>query len=221
MKADDTARVRIKQRRRRSPLTFHETVQRKIFADFYNLNYTLDDYRKVLWTFEFKIRTFKVSGCMTYQGVGKLVQFDTGEAIDEMRSSISDNYYKTVLFKSVTATMKKQKIDRADCIFQLNPQIYNETIYSWRHQEEFQKLMFGWPYNSKDMHPVRPIINILKAKVFDLYKKNPKLEGNSLWKHIENLWSTIPTHEVQKSIDKIPERMIQVTKNGGNHIRYI
>lgn len=222
-------------------LSFHQSVELRIFARIHS-DFSVQDWRQVIWNTTFRINGFKFWACMTYKGLGTIVQVDlekkeswgVEDEKQRQRGLISiftlgmDKTKKTpveeredrlktyadLLKNDITQMIKKQKLKRAQCIFQFLEYIdySNRSLKDWMYgsKQRFKSIIFGWPENSLDLHPMKPLVDILQAKLKTEYYTNA--EGEAFIKRVVEQWNKIPLEEVKKSIDETAARLETVTK---------
>ncbi|CEP09751.1 hypothetical protein [Parasitella parasitica] len=189
-----------------------EAVQRIIFARYLSNKFAdHKDWKKVIWTSSFRINDRKVWACMSFGGVGKIREQNFEYSTDDFDPP---NYktiaYVKVLETDIMKTLIAQNMRKKDCILQTDPNCTDSDGFAWIHSRRnaIGSCIFGWPENSMDLHPMTPIINLLKEQLGD----------NPTWGNIANVWNSIPVAQVKKSIERMPHRLNAVLQRQGQAI---
>jgi hypothetical protein len=224
-------------------VSLHYSVERRIFARIHN-EFSAQDWRQVIWNATFRINDLKFWACMTYKGLGSIVQADLEkkdrwETEDERerttglrtlctgifgrgfakKTSYQEKQdrlktYVDLLKNDITQMMKKQKLKRNQCIFQFLEYIdYSGLdISEWINgdKQKFKSIIYGWPENSLDLHPIKPLVDLLQDRLRTEYSTNA--EGEEFIKRTVEQWNNIPLEEAKKSIDETTARLEAVRK---------
>jgi hypothetical protein len=224
-------------------LSLHASVERRIFARIHS-EFSIQDWKEVIWNTTFRINDLKFWACMTYKGLGSIVQIDlekkerwetedekerrtglmtlfTGRFAGEKVSKLpyeekKDRLtaYVGLLKNDITQMMKRQKLKRNQCIFQFIEYIdYADwDISEWINgsKQKFKSIIYGWPENSLDLHPIKPLVDLLQAKLKTEY--NTSAEGEKFVERVINQWNSIPLEQVKKSIDETTARLEAVAR---------
>ncbi|CAK9818949.1 Transposable element Tc3 transposase [Anthophora quadrimaculata] len=85
--------------------------------------------------------------------------------------------------------------------------------------EEFGIKLLPWPAISPDLNPIENLWSILARKVYD--QEKPQIQNvRELKNRIESAWADIPNDTLNRLIDSIPDRLLDVIKAKGKYTKY-
>lgn len=198
--------------------TKFEALQRTVFANYLNKRFSNKaDWKKVVWTTNFRVKSTKIWACMYYNGVGSIRELDfEWTSADFPPPNYKTVAYRKVLKSEVNKVFSVHKQNKQEAILQTDPNCTDGSGHAWIHNKK-QPLggwIFGWPNNSMGLHPMTPIIQQFKERVPDL----DELDKADKSKAMEAAWKAISGKEITKSIDLMPSRLNAVLKRQGQAV---
>jgi transposase len=204
----------------------HWTVadwQRVIWSDESKINLFGSDGRRWTWkkkgssladnhvipTKKFGVGNLMVWDCMTWQGVGMLV---------EVEGRMDAEQYVNILSNGLIGTLEKFGWSADAVIFQQDGDSKHTAnlAHAWLATHQFGCL--DWPAQSPDLNPIEHLWGLLKRKVYDF--EQPASGVFELWDRVVAAWNNITQEQCRALIDSLPRRLEAVVKARGGHTKY-
>lgn len=205
-------------------------------------HWTMDDWRRVIWSDESKIDRFGSDGKIygwkraseqlqtkhvkqtVKHGGGNLkiwscITFEGVGLIVHIEQNLTKEIYKFILEEDLKDSMEWYQLDPMEVIFQHDndPKHTAKLVTKWLGKQNFGVL--DWPSQSPDLNPIENMWSLLKKRLYSEYNHPPK----GMVEHWERVWSTwykISKEECQKVISTMPKRCMDVIKAKGLWINY-
>ena len=204
--------------------------------------WTVDDWRRVVWSDETKINRFGSDGhhyawkrnterlqpChidkTVKHGGGsiKLWSCITFEGVGDIIKidNILDQYlYKNILEVHLPTSIERNKLSINKTIFQQDndPKHTAKSVKNWLAEQPFK--VMEWPAQSPNLNPIENMWAMLKNRLYRNYNR-PPTGMHEHWERIAETWDKITKEECQKVIGTMPERCKQVIDRKGYWINY-
>lgn len=204
-------------------------------------NWTIEDWKKVIWSDETKINRFgsdgrkyiwkKKGSGLTSREVESTVKFGGGHLmvwgcmgwqglgiLAEVEGIMDAKQYVSILEESLPESIEKLGMEEEDVIFQQDndPKHTSKLAQNWFKDNGF--MVLDWPAQSPDLNPIEHLWTILKRKL-NSYETGPKGMWE-LWERAAKEWDEIQEKECQKLIESMPRRLEAVIKAKGGHTKY-
>ena len=213
-------------------------VIRKLFANEH-LEWTLDDWKQVIWTDESTFELGKGSGQLrVWRKVDEEFNQDcTGSTFKSGRATVMVWGAIAHGQKSPLVVLDKERRTATDFV----DQVYDGPLLGfldgftdpilmedgapihrakksnlWREEHDLQKMV--WPAQSPDLNPIENLWSIMKKAVDKLHKQSDTTE--LLIKNIEEAWDNIPMETINHLVESMPERVGALKKNKGKSTQY-
>ena len=150
-----------------------------------------------------------VWGCITSQGVGKLLRIE---------STINSKDYCKILLNGLIPTMLKYNLSTSNSIFQQD----NASCHASRETQDWLRInnipTLEWPANSPDMNPIENVWAYLDKKV---RKNNASFtDPDLLWKELEKEWYDIDPELIKSYFFSMCSRIAALKKSKGDVTKY-
>jgi transposase len=205
-------------------------------------NWTIEDWKRVLWTDETKINrigsdgkvyTWKVRGeplsdrttlpTVKHGGGGNIMVWGcmgwngVGKLV-EVEGKMDAQQYCDILDEGVVESFEKLEIEEEERVFQQDndPKHTSKKAKKWFEDNNIEVL--AWPAQSPDLNPIEHLWVHLKSQL-NKYERSPK-GVFELWERLVVEWNNIPPEVCQKLIESIPRRLEKVIRANGGHINY-
>jgi transposase len=207
-----------------------------------HVDWTLDDWRRVVWSDETKINRFGSDGHRyawkrdyeqlqpkhvqqtVKHGGGSIklwscITYDGVGYIVKIGDTLDKDLYLSILKEDLQATVDEYGVDQEKMIFQHDndPKHTAGIVKEWLSNQPFE--VIKWPAQSPDLSPIENMWALLKLKLYRDYDRPPK-GMNEHWERIHETWYKITKEECQKVIGTMPERCKRVIKAKGYWIDY-
>jgi transposase len=207
-----------------------------------HVDWTLDDWRRVVWTDETKINRFGSDGRkyawkreaepVQPRHVQKTVKHGGGNIklwscityegvgyIVKIDETLDQHLYRKILEEDLMNSVDFYGIDRGKMIFQHDndPKHTAKSVAEWLDEQPFE--VMEWPAQSPDLNPIENMWATLKGRLYRDYEKPPKGMVEH-WERTVETWYRITKEESQRVIDTMPERCRKVIKAKGYWIDY-
>lgn len=204
--------------------------------------WTLDDWKRVIWSDETKINRFGSDGLRyAWKRDGESVQkqhvqqtvkhgggsimiwgcitYDGPGYLAKIDSTLDKELYQAILEEDLNATIDWYKYKNEKVIFQHDndPKHTAVSVSSYLKQQPYQVL--DWPAQSPDLNPIENIWSRLNYKLFHNYDRPPR-GMNELWERIQEQWNKISKEECRNVINSMPKRCKDVIKAKGYWTNY-
>jgi transposase len=204
-------------------------------------DWTLDDWKRVIFSDETKINVWGSDGCRYYwkrpgdpiqphhldltvkHGGGSLMMWGcmTYSGIGygcQIEGIMKAEDYCNIMATSFKDTLEFWGLDKGEVIFQQDndPKHTSKLAKAWFASEEIQVL--PWPAQSPDLNPIENIWRHLKMKLarYELRAKGV----HELWERCDHEWNSFTQEDCRKYIDSMPARVKAVLKAKGGHTSF-
>lgn len=160
----------------------------------------------ILKTRKFKGGSVMVWGCISYNGVGKLVVVD--ETLNATR-------YTQLLSENLFESAEDMGISN-DFIFQQDNAPCHKAAHTKRFFTENQINVLEWPAQSPDLNPIENLWAYMKRKL----RKKKFSSKKKLIKKIKKIWSKIKISKLKKLVSSMPRRVRECFEAKGQNTRY-
>jgi len=153
------------------------------------------------------IRTIKVWGCISSEGVGPLVRYYGTMNSDDFLKILQNNL--PLWYPKIRGTATRQ----GSLIFQQdNSKIHTANkIIEWLNDNKIRTL--EWPPYSPDLNPIENLWGIIQDK---LYENRDKLSSaDEVWQETERIWKYELNGYVFNSYRNMHNRIIEVVNRQG------
>jgi transposase len=145
-------------------------------------------------------------GCISYEGVGRLVVTDT------TMDSIS---YTRLLAEYLHESAEIMGLFD-DFVFQQDNAPCHTSAHTRKFFEENDITVLEWPAQSPDLNPIEHVWAHIKKELKKFAIKNkPELVIK-----IKEIWNNIPKEHIRKIIDSMPQRIEEVIRAKGGNTSY-
>jgi DDE superfamily endonuclease/Transposase len=221
-------------------LTSKNVLTRLDFAKRHK-DWTVDDWKRVIWSDETKINRFCSDGRSWYWSRdGETVQrrhvkqtvkhgggsimiwgcmtwYGTGYMC-KIEGRMDQHLYRSILEDELIQTIDYYQLEPSQCIFQQDndPKHRAKSVQEWIIDQSFEVL--EWPPQSPDLNPIEHLWSHLKRRL-NTYDSPPKgmLE---LWDRVESEWNKIDSAVCIRLIESMPRRIEAVLKAKGSWTKY-
>lgn len=208
----------------------------------YHQNWTVEDWKRVLWSDETKINrigsdgrsyvwkkkgeglsdrtttpTVKHGGGNNLMVWGSMGWEGVGMLV-EVEGIMDATQYCSILDHAVEESFEKLEMKEGERIFQQDndPKHTSKMATKWFEDNNIEVL--NWPAQSPDINPIEHLWVHLK-KQLNKYENPPK-GVFELWERTEEEWNDIPAEACQRLIESMPRRIEAVIKAKGGHTKY-
>lgn len=207
-----------------------------------HVNWTMDDWKRVIWSDETKIERFGSSGKqygwkkpgerLKPKHVKQTVKNSPGLMVwscivyghgvgwlTKIEGNMDSTLYIQILDEDLQMTMEDYGLDKSKFILMQDndPKHKSRMTMDYLKNQDYQ--LMEWPPQSPDLNPIENMWSLLKRRLYNNYDCPPKgmLE---LWERIGKTWYDISMEECNKCIETMPMRCRDVIKNKGYWIDY-
>jgi transposase len=208
----------------------------------YHENWTVEDWKRVLWSDETKINRIGSDGRVyTWKGRGEplsdrittpTVKHGGGNnlmvwgcmgwngvgKLVEVQGAMKSQQYCDIMNIGVVESFEKLEIPKEERVFQQDndPKHTSKMASQWFEDNNIQVLV--WPSQSPDLNPIEHLWMHLK-RALQKYPTSPK-GVHELWDRLEMEWNGITAETCQTLIESMPRRIKAVIKAKGGHTKY-
>ena len=208
----------------------------------YHENWTVDDWKRILWSDETKINRIGSDGrTYTWKKKGEplsdrtttpTVKHGGGNnlmvwgcmgwngvgVLTEVQGILNADQYCDILEGGVVESFEKLEMPEGERMFQQNndPKHTSKKATQWFEDNDIEVMV--WPAQSPDINPIEHLWVHLK-KVLNQYPK-PAKGVHELWERVVEEWNKIPPETCQNLIESMPRRIQAVIKAKGGHTKY-
>ena len=197
-----------------------------------HVDWTIDDWRRVVWSDETKIDRFGSDGRhYTWKRdseqpqprhVQQTVKHGGGNIklwscitvhgvgyIVKIDENLDKTLYQNILEEDLMRSVEEYAIDKQEMIFQHDndPKHTAGNIKEWLANQEFE--VMKWPAQSPDLNPIENMWALLKLRLYRNYERPPK-GINEHWERVHQTWYQITKEECKKVIYTMHKRCKQV-----------
>jgi transposase len=208
----------------------------------YHSNWTVEDWKRVLWSDETKINRIGSDGCtyvwkkkgeplsdrtttptVKHGGGNNLMvwgcmSWNGVGVLTEVQGIMDSDQYVEILGGGVVESMESLEMDRNTAIFQQDndPKHTSKKADKWFEDNDIHVMV--WPAQSPDLNPIEHLWDHLKRQL-NKYPK-PPAGCHELWERVVEEWNKIPPEICQGLIESMPRRIEAVLKAKGGHTKY-
>ena len=205
-------------------------------------DWTVDDWKRVVWTDETKVNRFGSDGrkyCwkrddmpIQPQHVQKTVKHGGGNVklwscityegvgyVVKIDNTLDQHLYKNILEEDLLNSVEHYGIEINTMIFQQDndPKHTAKSIQGWLFEQPF--VVMEWPAQPPDLSPIENMWALLKNRLYRDYEQPPRGMSEH-WDRIAETWYKITKEECRKVIETMPNRCQQVIAKKGYWIDY-
>jgi transposase len=243
-----TVRNALKQEHFRAVVKAKKPLLKKIhrenrlkFAQ-YHANWTVEDWKRVLWSDETKINRIGSDGCsyvwkkkgepLSDRTTTPTVKHGGGNnlmvwgcmgwngvgVLTEVQGIMNADQYVDILGHGVGQSMENLEMDLDTAIFQQDNDPKHTSKKADKWFEDNQIHLMVWPAQSPDLNPIEHLWDHLKRQL-NKYPKPPS-GCHELWERVAEEWNNIPPETCQGLIESMPRRIKAVLSAKGGHTKY-
>lgn len=214
--------------------------ERLTFAQKYK-DWTLEDWKRVLWSDETKINRFGSDGRkyvwkkkgqpLQEKEIDPTVKYGGGKImvwgcmgwngvgiLSEVEGKMDASQYVSILEEGLFESIENSGISLDDVLFQQdNDPKHNSKLATKWFQDHNIKVM-DWPAQSPDLNPIEHLWEILKTKIYG--HDQPSSGVWELWERTAEEWGKIEVKQCQRLIESMPRRLGAVIKAKGGNTKY-
>ena len=227
--------------KKKKPLLTIQHRQRRLAFALAHQNWTIEDWKRVIWSDETKINRIgsdgkvyvwkkkgdglidrEVSGTIKFGGGSLMVWGCMGwngvGMLAEVVGKMNAKQYVDILNDHLWHSIVESGIDEEDIIFQQDndPKHTSRRAREWFEEHNINVL--DWPAQSPDINAIEHLWGTLKKKL-QTYETPPKGVWE-LWERVVVEWGKITAEDCQKLIESMPRRIEAVIKAKGGHTKY-
>lgn len=221
-------------------LSMKNIAARLRFAKIYK-NWTVDDWKRVIWSDETKINRFNSDGVQYFwshtgkattsnqiietvkHGGGSIMiwgcfsYFGVGP-LEQIKGTMRKEQYLSLIQDQLPVAIGQSEFEERNIVFQQDndPKHASKLVSHWLKTQQFQVL--EWPAQSPDLNPIENLWSIIKRKL-GAYE-NPPTGMNELWERVNEEWANISIEVCENLVKSMPKRLKQVITNKGFHTSY-
>jgi len=228
------------KKEKRPKLSVKNIKERLKFARYYK-NWTIEDWKSVIWSDETKINRFcsdgyswcwvsdknnlqehQISQTVKYGGGsimiwGCMTAYGPGYMC-QIERTLDQNLYISILDDYLLPTLRWYKLRSRDVVFQQDndPKHNAKSVQEWLGRKKFEKLV--WPAQSPDINPIEHLWAIIKRQLNEY--ETPPNGMRQLWERIQKIWWNIDKDICINLIKSMLDRIEAVLKAKGKWIDY-
>ena len=229
----------------KKPLLIKRHIQQRlVFCRKYK-NWTIDDWKRVIWSDESKINRIGSDGLkwcwktsnlqlqtqLQPQHVQTTVKYGGGSLmiwgcmsnygvgnLVRIDGGLDTELYCKILEEDLASSVEFYGGDLNDFIFQQDndPKHKSKMVTKWLSESKIEVL--DWPAQSPDINPIENLWVHLKIRL-SAYDSVPT-SMHELWERVEKVWNDIPAEFCVKLIESMPKRVNAVLKAKVWHSKY-
>jgi transposase len=204
-------------------------------------SWTLDDWKRVIWTDESKINRFGSDGRVwVWKKAGEglsdrlvegTVKFGGGNLMiwgcmlwegvgfaTRIDGRMDADLYVQILEDELQQSMEYYGKDVEDVVFQQDNDPKHKSNKATKWLKESGMEIMVWPPQSPDLNPIEHLWTYLKNKLGEY--DSPPDGMNTLWERIQKEWDAIKPDVCQNLIESMPRRVQAVLKAKGAFTKY-
>ena len=208
----------------------------------YHQNWTVEDWKRVLWSDETKINrigsdgkvyvwkkhgeaisdrtttpTVKHGGGNNLMVWGCMGWGGVGKLV-EVQGKMDAVQYCEILEEGMEESFEKLGMAEDERYFQQDNDSKHTSRRAQKWFTDHQITLLEWPAQSPDLNPIEHLWQHLKKKL-QQYDAPPK-GVHELWERVAREWNEIPPETCQKLVESMPKRIEAVLKAKGGHTKY-
>jgi transposase len=218
------------------PKLSRKNVRARLHFAQQHRDWTVADWRKVIWSDETKMNRFNPDGqgwCWTRNNnrlqphhVKQTVKHGGGSLMiwgcmtihgtgymAKITGNMDQHLYKEILEDDLLETIAYYNMDPAKVIFQHDNDSKHtaKLVQEWLNQQPFEVL--DWPAQSPDLNPIEHLWAMLKRRLNQY--ETPPSGMTELWDRVQEQWNAITVNECERLIESMPRRIEAVLKAKG------
>ena len=220
--------------KKKKPLLSARHRQRRLAFALKHREWTVEDWKRVVWSDETKINRFgsdgrqwvwkqkgegliqrEVEGTVKFGGGNIMVWGCMGwngvEHLAEVEGRMDADQYVSILEDHMLPSLEESGIPKEEVIFQQDNDPKHTSKKAKKWFEDHHITLLDWPAQSPLWHHVK----IQLAK----YPRAPKGVWE-MWERVAEVWNDIPPEVCQNLIESMPRRLEAVIKAKGGHTKY-
>jgi transposase len=226
----------------KKPLLSKKNVNARLKWARIHKDWTLDDWRRVIWSDETKINRFGSDGRhYTYKRTTERLQpkhvkqtvkhggsnimiwgcitYDGPGYLAKIDDIMDKVLYQKILEEDLELSMDYYDMERQKTIFQHDndPKHTAKTVVEYLEKQPYT--VMEWPAQSPDLNPIENIWAMVKLRLYRDYDAAPK-GIHELWDRVQEVWNNLTEEECKKVIETMPKRCHDVIKQKGYWIDY-
>lgn len=196
-------------------------------------NWTVDDWKRVIWSDETKINRFQSDGKEYYwhrpdeklqrhqvkqtvkHGGGGLMVWgcfswwSVGPLV-KIEGIMKKEDYLSILQTNLPEFVEKSVYPVEDLVFQQDgdPKHTSKIVKNWLSNQSFQ--LIKWPPQSPDLNPIENLWAILKRRMA-VHERAPTNMAE-LWQRVQEEWNNISDETIHNLVESMPNRIKSVKK---------
>ena len=205
-------------------------------------NWTVEDWKRVLWSDETKINRIGSDGKVyTWKPRGESISDRTTSptvkhgggnnlmvwgcmgwngvgTLVEVVGKMNAEQYCEILEQGLDESFEKLEMTERERIFQQDndPKHTSKRANQWFSDNNIE--VMEWPAQSPDLNPIEHLWVHVKRQM-NTYERPPK-GVFELWERLAAEWNKIPPETCQNLIESMPRRLEAVIKAKGGHTKY-
>lgn len=227
--------------KQKKPALSDKNVKARLKFSKDHKNWSVDDWKRVIWSDETKINRFQSDGKEYYwhrphetlrkhqvkqtvkHGGGSLMVWGCftwwhlGPLV-KIDGIMRKEDYLLILQNNMPDFVDESAYPEDEVIFQQDgdPKHTAKIVKEWLSNQRFQTMQ--WPAQSPDLNPIENLWALLKKRLA-LYDQAPK-NLSELWSRVQTEWSNIPNQHIQNLVESMPKRVRSVIKAKGLWTKY-
>lgn len=228
-------------RSKKKPALSKKNVQARLKFAKKHRDWTIDDWKKVIWSDESKFNRYQSDGkqyCWKRPGeslqrrhIKETVKHGGGNVMAwgcftwwklgplvKIDGIMKKEDYLSILQTHLTSFVNVCAYQSAELTFQQDgdPKHTAKVVKEWLTTQSF-KLM-EWPPQSPDLNPIENLWSIVKRRLGQY--DTPPTNLDMLWQRINYEWKQIPHDILHNLVESMPRRILSVIKNKGLWTKY-
>jgi len=205
-------------------------------------HWTVDDWRRVVWSDETKINVWGSDGIKYYwsrkgdfikphhldltvkHGGGSLMMwgcmtyYGVGYACQVYDGTMKKEDYIGIMDTTLRDSLEYYNLGFSDIIFQQDNDPKHTAKVTMQWFKDNCVNLLPWPAQSPDLNPIEHLWHHLKLKLSHYEKKAKGI--HELWERVEREWNTFTAEECQRYVESMPKRIEAVIKAKGGHTKF-
>lgn len=223
------------------PALSAKNIQKRFDFAKRHQNWTVEDWKRVVWSDETKINRFMSDGRSWYwaregtslqshhvkqaykHGGGSLMVWGCMTHLGpgymcKIDGRMDQHLYKRILEDELSHTIEYYGLDPCKVIFQHDndPKHTAKSVKDWLSEQAFEVLT--WPPQSPDLNPIEHLWWQLKNQL--LKYEGPPSGMNELWERVEAEWNKLDASVCLKLVESMPRRVQAVIASKGKWTKY-
>lgn len=228
--------------KKKKPLLSAKNVRERLQWAKTHKDWTIDDWKRVIWSDETKINRFGSDGLhwawkreteslkpkhvtqTVKHGGGNIkiwgcITYDGVGFMTKIDTILDKDLYKGILEEELATTIEWYGFEIDKVIFQHDndPKHTSKLVKEYLAEQDYE--VMKWPAQSPDLNPIENIWSTLKRRLFSEYETHPN-GMLDLWERVQDQWNKITMEECRKVIETMPKRCEDVIRAKGYWIDY-